>query len=64
MTTCQPGGVIVVEPHLLPGKFKDYCSKTLFIVKNTNIIYIDKYSIEGMIETKRSMEKTKNFPVP
>ena len=44
MTSSQPGGVVVMGPHLLPGNFKCHCRKNLlFIVENLNINYIDIY---------------------
>ncbi len=57
MTSYQPGGVVVMGPHLLPGNFKCHFRKnSLFIVKNLNINHIDIYrhiyiySLKGMID--------------
>ena len=44
MTSYQPGGVVVMGPHLLSGNFKFHCRKnSLFIVENLNSNHIDIY---------------------
>ena len=44
MMSYQPGGVVVMGPHLLPGNFKCHCRKnSLFIVANLNSNHIDIY---------------------